>query len=171
MVGLGALPNSRAASASSAARLVSNGVASHAGAAGAGVPSRPGSRTVARGAKSRNAERADESVAIDRLAEQPADFGLVEIAAGMDWNQSEQARGRIEVQRPARQFDTLREGQVGEGAAEHEVGLPGRERLDRLLRSRAAQHDFLLLRRLIVGRQDLAREPQRIPAPADRTRR
>ena len=71
-------PEQPVGSAAAPARRSAIAVASHAGSAGAEMPSSPGSRRVARGARPGTPSAATKRVAVDRLAQQPAHLRLVE---------------------------------------------------------------------------------------------
>ena len=73
-------------------------------------------------------------------------------------NQSEQARGRIELETVARQVCCTSEGQVRERAAEDEIGLAADEGVYGLFRGCSAKQHFLLGGFLFVGGNDISRE-------------
>ena len=108
-----------------------------------------------------NAQRGDEPVAIDRLAEQLANLGRVELAAAAQRKQPEQPRCRIEAQASARRLHALGEGQIGEASAEHQVGLAGGETRDRRLGLFALERDLLAGRGFLVAGRDRAGQAQR----------
>ena len=95
--------------------------------AGAGMPSSPGSSNGRARREFGNAQRGDERVAIDRLAQQAG--GSRARRAGRRHAAAPARTGprRDRSAGSARQLDALREGQVGEGAAKHQVGLARRE--------------------------------------------
>ena len=58
-----------------------------------------------RGARgqAKNVEGVDDQIAVDGLAEHPSRVGVAQVIVRPQWNQSEQARGRIELETVARQ--------------------------------------------------------------------